>query len=72
MENFGLPRSQIFDSHSISFRDSVLEATSGRGVDVALNSLTGELLHATWQCIAPFGAMLGKYRGSLAKYPDPS
>jgi NADPH:quinone reductase-like Zn-dependent oxidoreductase len=60
MSNFGLARDQIFDSHSISFRDDVLKATNGRGVDMALNSLAGALLHATWQCIAPFGAMLGK------------
>lgn len=32
--------------------------TGGRGVDVVLNSLSGELLHASWQCVAPFGKML--------------
>ena len=32
-----------------------MEATCGRGVDVALNSLAGEQLSATWECIAPFG-----------------
>lgn len=58
METFGIPRSQIFDSHSSAFTDDVLAATSGRGVDIALNSLAGELLHATWKCIAPFGAMI--------------
>ncbi|KAF2676482.1 polyketide synthase [Lentithecium fluviatile CBS 122367] len=58
MKNFGIPRAQIFDSHNISFRDDLLKATNGRGVDVALNSLAGALLHATWQCIAPFGAMM--------------
>ena len=60
MKNYGIPRSQIFDSHSTSFLTNVLEATGGRGVDVALNSLAGEFLHATWQCIAPFGSMIGK------------
>ena len=33
-------------------------ATNGRGVDITLNSLAGELLHARWKCIAPFGAMI--------------
>jgi NADPH:quinone reductase-like Zn-dependent oxidoreductase len=59
IENFNIPRSQIFDSHSTSFLASVLEATNRRGVDIALNSLAGELLHATWQCVAPFGTMMG-------------
>ena len=58
MKTFGIPRSQIFDSHSNAFMNDVLAATNGRGVDVALNSLAGELLHATWKCIAPFGAMI--------------
>ena len=32
--------------------------TKGRGVDAVLNSLSGELLHASWRCVAPFGKML--------------
>jgi NADPH:quinone reductase-like Zn-dependent oxidoreductase len=32
--------------------------TEKRGVDVALNSLSGELLHATWKCLAEFGIMI--------------
>lgn len=35
-----------------------MRETSGRGVDVVLNSLSGELLHASWRCVAPFGKML--------------
>jgi KR domain/Zinc-binding dehydrogenase len=33
----------------------VLRATNGKGVDVVLNSLTGDLLHAGWRCCASFG-----------------
>ena len=29
--------------------------TNGRGVDVIINSLAGEALRRTWECIAPFG-----------------
>ena len=58
MGTYAIPREQIFDSHSNTFMNDVLAATNGRGVDVALNSLAGELLHATWNCIAPFGAMI--------------
>ena len=35
-----------------------MRATNGRGVDVVLNSLSGELLHASWQCVAKFGKMV--------------
>ena len=58
MDTYNIPRNQIFDSHSNAFVNEVLAMTNGRGVDIALNSLAGELLHATWNCIAPFGAMI--------------
>ena len=52
---FGLTDAHILSSRDDSFVDGVLALTSGKGVDVALNSLAGKLLHATWSCIAPFG-----------------
>jgi NADPH:quinone reductase-like Zn-dependent oxidoreductase/NADP-dependent 3-hydroxy acid dehydrogenase YdfG len=58
IDTFDIPRDQIFDSHSNSFVKDVMVATHGQGVDIALNSLAGELLHSTWRCIAPFGAMI--------------
>jgi NADPH:quinone reductase-like Zn-dependent oxidoreductase/acyl carrier protein len=35
-----------------------MEATHNRGVDVVLNSLSGELLHASWKCVAEFGTLV--------------
>lgn len=32
--------------------------TNGYGVDVVLNSLAGEALRASWECIAPYGRMV--------------
>lgn len=32
--------------------------TDGEGVDIVLNSLAGELLHASWKCVAEFGKMI--------------
>ncbi|SPB49960.1 unnamed protein product [Aspergillus niger] len=58
MKNFNLPRDRIFDSRSVSFRRGVLAATNERGVDLVLNSLAGELLHASWDCVAPMGKMI--------------
>lgn len=52
---FGLTDDMIFSSRDSSFVEGVLKVTGGRGCDVALNSLAGDLLHATWACIAPFG-----------------
>lgn len=57
-EMLNLPRNRIFNSRSVSFVDDIMRETSNRGVDLALNSLSGELLHATWNCIAPFGKMI--------------
>lgn len=57
-ETYGLPRDHIFNSRSASFVDDLLRMTQGKGVDVALNSLAGELLHATWRCIAKWGTMV--------------
>ncbi|RYP07500.1 hypothetical protein DL765_009144 [Monosporascus sp. GIB2] len=36
----------------------LMSATSGRGVDLVLNSLSGELLHLSWKCVAEYGKML--------------
>ncbi|KAL9612040.1 MAG: hypothetical protein Q9204_008983, partial [Flavoplaca sp. TL-2023a] len=58
MANFGLPRNRIFDSRTASFVEDVNRETDGEGVDLALNMLTGDLLHATWECIAEFGQMV--------------
>jgi len=35
---------QVMDSRSLDFHDEVLEATDGEGVDVVLNSLSGEFI----------------------------
>ncbi|KJZ77319.1 hypothetical protein HIM_03043 [Hirsutella minnesotensis 3608] len=72
VDNHGVSRKAIFNSRDVSFLSDVLEATGGHGVDAVLNSLSGELLHASWQCVAKFGKMLeiGKRdiigRGQLA------
>lgn len=62
VEQHGLPPSNIFSSRNDSFVDGVMAATRGRGVDVVLNSLSGDLLHASWGCVASGGTLveLGK------------
>lgn len=38
-----------------SFVDAVMAATGEKGVHVVLNSLTGDLMHSSWGCMASFG-----------------
>ncbi|KAL4968634.1 reducing polyketide synthase sphB [Aspergillus stella-maris] len=54
----GIPRNRIFNSRDNSFVQGVFRETNGRGVDMVLNSLSGELLHETWKCVAPHGKMI--------------
>ncbi|RAH64406.1 type I polyketide synthase [Aspergillus aculeatinus CBS 121060] len=58
VRNCNIPRSHIFHSRNSSFVKDVMDATNGRGVDVVLNSLAGDLLHASWTCVAEFGVMV--------------
>lgn len=58
VQTFGIPSSHIFHSRDASFQPAVMQATAMRGVDVVLNSLSGELLHASWQCVAEFGTFV--------------
>ena len=63
MEKFGIARDHIFSSKSLGFKDRILRLTNGRGVDVVLNSTSGEALRRSWECIASFGRFieLGKF-----------
>jgi acyl transferase domain-containing protein/NADPH:quinone reductase-like Zn-dependent oxidoreductase/NAD(P)-dependent dehydrogenase (short-subunit alcohol dehydrogenase family)/acyl carrier protein len=53
LAEFGV--TEVFDSRSPRFRDQVMEATEGRGVDVLLNSLGGESITQGIRCLAHFG-----------------
>ena len=58
VKTFGIESANIFNSRDSSFLPAILSATGGRGVDVVLNSLVGDLLHASWRCCAPFGRFI--------------
>lgn len=58
MDTFHIPRNRIFNSRNLSFYADVIRETDGHGVDIVLNSLSGELLHASWRCVAEFGKMI--------------
>nr|ALQ33013.1 putative polyketide synthase [Fusarium subglutinans] len=50
-----IPSSHIFNSRDSTFVQGIMNATNGRGVDVVLNSLVGDLMHDSWRCLADFG-----------------
>jgi NADPH:quinone reductase-like Zn-dependent oxidoreductase len=58
MERYGIPEQHILNSRSASFGSAIKRLTRGRGVDVVLNSLGGELLETSWDCVAPFGRFI--------------
>ncbi|KAI9658048.1 MAG: Type I Iterative PKS [Bathelium mastoideum] len=58
VDSQSIRRDRIFSSRNTSFYQDIMRETHGKGVDVVLNSLSGELLHTSWQCVAAFGQML--------------
>ncbi|KAI1745051.1 polyketide synthase [Xylaria scruposa] len=54
-KTYGLPRDHIFSSRDLTFKAGLMRMTKGRGVDIVINSLAGEMLQASWECVAPFG-----------------
>ncbi|KAF7863846.1 hypothetical protein EAF04_006811 [Stromatinia cepivora] len=58
INELGVPAANIFNSRDTSFVDGIKSATNGRGVDLVLNSLIGDLMHASWDCLADFGRFI--------------
>jgi acyl transferase domain-containing protein/NADPH:quinone reductase-like Zn-dependent oxidoreductase len=58
MQTYGIAEDHIFSSRDTSFGTGIMAATHGRGVDVILNSLAGNLLKESWNCIASFGRFI--------------
>ncbi|KAJ5182352.1 Acyl transferase/acyl hydrolase/lysophospholipase [Penicillium cf. viridicatum] len=58
VEKYALDPAHIFSSRDSSFLPAIMEATSGQGVDVVLNSLTGDLLHSSFEACADFGRFI--------------
>lgn len=54
----GISQKCIFSSRSASFKDDILSATHGRGVDVVINSLSGDLLQESFALVADFGRFI--------------
>ncbi|KAM3489254.1 hypothetical protein MY3957_007465 [Beauveria namnaoensis] len=74
-KNYGIARDHIFSSRNTDFAAAIKKQTDGRGVDVVLNSLIGELLDESWRITADGGTFveIGKKdivdRNSLSMEP---
>lgn len=58
VNKYGVRKDHIFSSRDYSFAKGIMRMTENRGVDVILNSLSGEFLRRSWDCIAPFGRFI--------------
>ncbi|KAL9081847.1 MAG: hypothetical protein Q9159_006968 [Coniocarpon cinnabarinum] len=55
---YQLEPDHIFSSRDANFVAGVMKATGEVGVDIVVNTLTGEMLHDTWNILAPFGRFI--------------
>jgi NADPH:quinone reductase-like Zn-dependent oxidoreductase len=58
VEHYGISEDHVFNSRSSAFADGILQMTNGYGIDVILNSLSGDSLLASWNLIAPYGRFI--------------
>ena len=54
----GVKEENIFSSRDLTFVKGIMHATEGNGVDLVLNSLSGEALRRSWDLLAPFGRFI--------------
>ncbi|CAG8902537.1 unnamed protein product [Penicillium egyptiacum] len=58
METYDLPQHHILYSRDLSFFQGILRITEGKGVNIVLNSLSGEGLRLSFMSVAPFGKFI--------------
>ncbi|KAH8652666.1 putative polyketide synthase [Tricladium varicosporioides] len=58
ISTYGISENNIFSSRTPEFALGIKARTKGYGVDVVVNSLAGEALKCSWECIAPFGRFI--------------
>lgn len=63
---FQLKDENFSNSRDNSFEYDILERTEGKGVDLVLNSLAGELLQASVRCLREHGRFLEIGKADLA------
>ena len=67
MNEFNIPENRIFSSRDIQFKYKIKRLTKGKGVDIVLNSLSGEKLDASYECVANRGRFVEMGKFDLAQ-----
>ncbi|KAG9838443.1 putative polyketide synthase, partial [Aureobasidium melanogenum] len=67
MKAYGIPEDHIFYSRDTTFGPAIRQVTGGKGVDVVLNSLGGDFLRESWDCLAPFGRFIEIGKADITK-----
>ncbi|KAL6719561.1 hypothetical protein ACLMJK_003803 [Lecanora helva] len=58
MDTYSIPEENVFSSRQLSFSDGIKRRTNNQGVDVVLNSLAGESIRASCECLASLGRFI--------------
>lgn len=64
ISHYNIPEDHIFDSHLANFARGVLRQTSGRGVNVIINTKGGQVLAESCSCLAEFGHLVDLSKSS--------
>lgn len=70
IKTYGIPAENIFHSRSVGFAKELMTATEGKGIDVAISSVTGTLLEETWRCMASFGRFVDIGRKDIYEHAN--
>jgi NADPH:quinone reductase-like Zn-dependent oxidoreductase len=69
IDNYGIPESHILNARAapLDLKRKILRMTNNKGVDVVLNSIAGEMLAESWDCIASFGMHIELGKADISK-----
>ncbi|RFU36270.1 hypothetical protein B7463_g122, partial [Scytalidium lignicola] len=58
MDHYNILEDHIFNSRDLTFAKGIMRITNNRGVDVVLNSLSGEALRLSFHCLSMYGRFI--------------
>ncbi|KAI1344184.1 polyketide synthase [Xylariaceae sp. FL0016] len=53
--SYRIPHNHVYLNRGLSFKEGIQQMTNSRGIDIVLNTLSGDAFQASWECVAPFG-----------------
>ncbi len=67
VDQWRVPSERIFSSQTTAFASDITAATHGRGVNVIVNTLAGDLLDASWRICADGGTLVDLSKRDIAE-----